>query len=279
MEQESDIGTDDLIFQESIFSPLDLPGKVPIRDINGRTIDDAKREKAIAEIKLDLTSHADMVEGYGRNLLTVLGVQTIQAAMAEIRRRCNNNGEIDGSGIPDFWGIRIGDYINGLDLSAIGAPTGGTAPQAWNETYKNNQIVVSGFNTFKHTGDTEVAKNHILFTFHNIVAKARMNSSNTNAGGYPATEFRTWLEGASGNGSGPFATGLKATLGGNDPLLTIRKVLSNKTDWAWVDCTVWPPTEDEVFGESSWGESNYGEGIKVHFPILSKIFGLQGQAI
>jgi hypothetical protein len=270
MEQEADIGTDNLVFQESIFSPLDLPGKVPIRDMNGRTIDDAKREQAIEETKLDLTSHADMVEGYGRNLLTVLGVQTIPAAMAEIRCRCNNNGEIDGTGIPDFRGIRIGDYIDGLDLSAIGAPTGGVAPQAWNDIYKNNRIVVSGFNTFKGSGDTENTKNHILFTFRNVVARARMNSTNTNAGGYPATEFRTWLEGASGDGSGSFATGLKAALGGNDPLLTIRKLLSNKVDWAWVNCTVWPPTEDEVFGESSWGDSSYGDGIKVHFPIYQK---------
>jgi hypothetical protein len=270
MEQESDIGTDNLVFQESIFSPLDLSGKVLIRDINGRTIDDTKREQAIAETKLDLTSHADMIEGYGRDLLTVLGVQTIPAAMAEIRRRCNNNGEIDGTGIPDFRGIRIGDYIDGLDLSAIGAPTGGTAPQAWNNTYKNNRILVSGFNTFKGTGDTEVTKNHILFTFRNIVAKGRMNSSNTNAGGYPATELRTWLEGASGDGSGPFATGLKAAFGGNDPLLTIRKLLSNKGDWGWVSCTVWLPTEDEVFGESSWGEPTLGDGIKVHFPIYQE---------
>jgi hypothetical protein len=270
MEQEADIGTDDLIFQESIFSPLDLPGKVSIRDMNGRTVDDAKREQAIEETKLDLASHADMVEGHGRNLLTVLGVQTIPAAMAEIRRRCNNNGEIDGTGIPDFRGIRIGDYIDGLDLSAIGAPTGGAAPQAWNDTYKNNRIVVSGFNTFKGYGDMEVTKNHILFTFRNVVARARMNASDNNTGGYPATEFRTWLEGASGDGSGPFATGLKAALGGNNPLLTIRKLLSNKVNWAWANCTVWPPTEDEVFGGSSWGESGYGDGMKVHLPIYQK---------
>jgi hypothetical protein len=49
--------------------------------------------------------------------------------MAEIRRRCNNNGEINNTGIPDFKGIQIGDYIDGLDLSGIAAMPGGNAPQ------------------------------------------------------------------------------------------------------------------------------------------------------
>jgi hypothetical protein len=140
--------------------------------------------------------------------------------MAEIRRRCNNNGEIDNTGIPDFRGIRIGDYIDGLSLDGVSAAPGGTAPQAWNNTYKNNRIVVSGFNTFKGSGDTEVTKNHILFTFRNIICHGYMNSSDTNVGGYPATLVRTWLEGS-------FATGLKAALGGDSSLLTIRKVLCN----------------------------------------------------
>jgi hypothetical protein len=264
------VGTDPLNFQESIFSPLDLPGKAIIRRLDGKTNEDKKRESAILSLRLDLTSHADMVEGMGRNLLNVLGVSTISAAMAEIRRRCNNNGEIDSTGIPDFRGIEIGDYIDGLDLSGIGAPTGGTAPQAWIDDYNNNRIVVSGFNTFKGSGDTEVTKNHILFTFRNIVAKARMNATDTNTGGYPATDFRIWLEGANGDGSGSFAAGLKAVLGGNDPLLTIRKLLSTKGNWAWVNCTVWPPSDDEVFGSATWSESNYGDGVKVQFPIYQK---------
>ena len=78
---------------------------------------------------------ADMVDGSGRNLLDVLGVATIAEAMAEIRRRCNNNGEIDASKIPDFSGIMIGDYIDGIDLSDVPAENGGSAGQAWNDTY------------------------------------------------------------------------------------------------------------------------------------------------
>jgi hypothetical protein len=216
-----------------------------------------------------------MAEGYGRNLFTVLGVQTIPAAIAEIRRRCNNNGEIDSTGIPDFRGIMIGDYIDGLDLSAIGAPGGGEAPQAWNDTYKNNRVIVSGFNTFKGSGDTEVTKNHILFTFRNIVVKAAMNtaindgsvSSEGNKGSYPATELREWLD-------GPFAGGLNAALGGDNPLLTINKLFFKSDYTADVairaDCTVWIPTEYEIFGENMAGTITYRSRENVHFPVYQK---------
>jgi hypothetical protein len=59
-----------------------------------------------------LTAHSDMAET-GRNLLTVLGVQSIQAAMDALSVRCN------GTGTPNFRGLMIGDYIDGIDLSAI----------------------------------------------------------------------------------------------------------------------------------------------------------------
>jgi hypothetical protein len=114
-----------------------------------------------------LGSHADQVDGMGCDLRLVFAIAStdpavyIPAIMAEIRRRCNNNGEIDNTGIPDFTGIMIGDYIDGLDLSGVAAAPGGNAPQAWNDTYKNNRIVVSGFNTYKGAGGTENAKNHI----------------------------------------------------------------------------------------------------------------------
>ncbi|GHV91995.1 hypothetical protein AGMMS50268_24980 [Spirochaetia bacterium] len=270
MEQESDIGADTLVFQESIFSPIDLPGKVLIRDMSGRTIDDAKREQAIIDAKLDLTSHADMVEGRGRNLLEVFGVANIPQAMAEIRRRLNNNGEIDATGIPDFRGIRIGDYIDGIDFSSVAAPPGGSAaPQAWNDTYKNNRIVVSGFNIYKGYGDTENTKNHILFTFRHVIAKGQMKTSNDNAGGYPATVIRAWLEGAAGDGSGALAMALKQQLGG-DYLYTIRLVHSVKGNYSYNSFTLFLPTELEVFGYKTYGDDSNQYNTNVQYPIYQR---------
>jgi hypothetical protein len=271
MEKESVIGTDNLVFHESIFSPYDLPGKVPIRDKNGRTIDDVRRESAIADAMQDMDSHADQIAGMGRNLLEVLGVSTIPEAMAEIRRRCNNNGEINASKIPDFSGIRIGDYIDGLDLSGISAAPGGTAPQVWNEQYKNNRIVVSGFNTYKGAGSTENTKNKILFWFVNVLCKGRINDTDTNTGGYQASKMRVWLEGANGDGTGVFAEKLKIALGGNY-LCTISKYHSKKGSNSSDNYTVWLPTEIELWGRQTYGDELNYYNTNIHFPICQKSY-------
>jgi hypothetical protein len=143
-----------------------------------------------------LGGYANYINGAGRNLLKVLGVSSIAGAMAALRTRCN------GTGIPDFTGLMIGDYLDGIDLSAIPAENGGTAGQAWNDTYKNNRIVISAFNPYKGVGDTEVTKNHIRFDFANVPLRKRMNPTNSNEGGYHASEVRAFLDGANGDGTG-----------------------------------------------------------------------------
>ena len=259
------IGSTGLDFIESRFSIVPIPGKIPMFDRNG-----------ILPGGDDLS---DMVDGVGRDLRLVLGIESddplvyVPLIMAEIRRCCNNNGEIDNTGIPDFSAFRIGDYIDGISLNGIAAPAGGDPTQAWNDTYKNNRIVISGFNTYKNSGDTETARNHVLFTFRNVIARGRMNSTNVNAGGYPASELRVWLEGASGDGSGLLANRLRTALGGNY-LLTIRKPLSNMSAsaprWAWVSCTLFLASEHEVFGCNARGDPVYDDRFHIHFPIYQK---------
>jgi hypothetical protein len=246
---------------------------------------------------------AVMVDGCGRNLFDVFGItagtqaQKMAACMAEIRRRCNNNGEIDGTGIPDFTGIMLGDYMDGLDLSAIPAENSGTAGQAWKDTYKNNRIVVSGFNTYKGTGDTENTKNHILFTFRNVPLRKRMNASETNSGGYAASELRAFLEGTNGNGTGnksgvttaAFMNALKAQLAGGGSenyLYTIRKAHSTKSGEAWNNYTVFLLSELEAFGYPCYGDEGVymaaitspsiaaraGFLTNIHIPIFQKSY-------
>jgi hypothetical protein len=242
-----------------------------------------------------LTSHAGEVDGAGRNLLTVLGVSGIPAVMAEIRRRCNNNGEIDSTGIPDFTGLMIGDYLDGINLSAIPAHGGGTAGQVWNDTYKNNRIVLSGFNTFKGAGDTENSKNHLLFTFRNDPLRHRMNPTNDNTGGYAASELRAWLEGANGDGTGQYAgdgtvpvaaflNALKAQIG--NYIYPIRKYHSIKSNYAVGTYSLWPPSELEVYGTAMYGDegvympaltspvlaARVGVVTPVQFPIFQKSY-------
>jgi hypothetical protein len=157
----------------------------------------------------------------------------------------------------------IGDYLDGLNLSAIHAENEDTVGQAWNAAYKNNRIVLSGFNTYKQTGDTEVTKNHLLFTFRNIPLKKRMNLTTDNTGGYAASEIRAFLEGTNGDGTGDYAgatavttaaflNALKAQIG--DYILPVRRRLSIKpsseNSSAWLTCSLFLASEHEIFGVS-----------------------------
>jgi len=196
----------------------------------------------------------------GRSLLDVFRVSNVADAMEEIRRRCNNGGEIDGSKIPDFRGMRIGDY---LDLATL---DDGTTVYRWHEDYKNLRVVVSGFNFYKHHGDTENTENHVLFTFRNCVTTRQMNSGDTNAGGYPASELRKYLEGV-------FALGLKQALGGGDCLYTIRHVMSNKDGHAWYTDTVFLPSEREVWGWTAFGSPWKDGAVPGQYPVyISTIY-------
>jgi hypothetical protein len=164
----------------------------------------------------------------GRNLLDVLGVTSVADAVEALHQKTNADG------VPDFSGLRIGDC---LDLPSL---NDGSTTYTWNEAYKNLRIVISGFNTYKHMGSTENAKNHIVFTFENCPLTKRMNATNTNTGGYAATEMRTYLEGG-------FLTGLAEALG-HDYLYSVRRYISNKGSYAELNAKIFLPTEVEVYG-------------------------------
>jgi hypothetical protein len=235
-------------------------------------------EEGIAEVSdaVISLSMAEMVDGYGRNLMTVLGKTTIINTIAELKRLSNNSGQIDASGVPKYDALRVGDYIDGIDLSAIPAEDGGTAGQPWNDTYKNNRIMIAGFNTYKGFGDTENTLNHILFVFRHCPMKKRMNPTNDNAGGYQASDLWAFLEGLNGDGTGDkagittakFLSVLRQQLG--DQLYTINKHHSKKGASQWDKYTLWPPTEPEVFGNQSLGDELNKTNTNVQFPIYAK---------
>jgi hypothetical protein len=208
----------------------------------------------------------------GRNLLSVLGVASVPEAMAALHEKCN------GEGTPNFDGLFIGDYIDIPSLIVDGT------------TYANQRILLSGFNHYRNMHEYEAyrnTKNHILFTFDKIVLKRRMNATNTNAGGYPSSELRTFLEGVGGDGQGLFAIGLKEAIG--DYLYTVKKYASVKGAMAWGNYTVFPPTSLEVgapyyYGQSSgnWYPSDENDTVSMQrrFPIFavrefSKKYGTQ----
>jgi hypothetical protein len=102
----------------------------------------------------------------------------------------------------------------------------------------------------------------------------RMNAGNTNSGGYPASEMRAFLEGAAGDGSGPFELGLKTAIG--DYLYTVKRYTSVKNGMAWNDFTVFLPTALEVGTTLYWDSSGVypddeddTESLQKKFPIFS----------
>ncbi len=245
----SQIGSNELNFVESNLLPFARAYTRVVRDADGRIkaaapkeTDDVIRKNEYNE----LSAHGDSCDG--RNLLTVLGVSTVAAAMAELNRRCN------GTGKPDFSGLMIGDYI---DLPQI--TVNGTV-YTFNANYQNLRIVISGFNHYKGCGEND--KNHILWTFRNVVLQHQMNDSDTNVGGYVASVMKTFLDGV-------FALGLGSALGSSKYLYTVSRAISTKGSVTWGSYTVFLPTEVEVFGVPTYGDDQNGWNTNIHFPIYA----------
>ena len=243
------IGTDELNFTESNFSPFAIANKAVIRDKDGRFRAKAPKDSEDVARKQEFdeaTANTGSTEG--RNLLTVLGVTTVAEAMEVLHERCN------GEGVADFSGLMIGDYLDLPSLTVDGTT------YTWNATYQNLRIVISGFNHYIHCGNTENTKNHILWTFKNVVLQRQINSSDTNTGGYNASAMKTYLDGV-------FALGLGSALGSSDYLYTISRAISRKGSTEWVRNTVFLPTEVEVFGVATYGDDQNAWNTNIQYPI------------
>ena len=213
----------------------------------------AQTDSLLETIKSDIHASARVDESKARNLLDVLGIRSVhsddpateseaKACIQEMHRRLDAG---------DTAWYRDCDY---LDLASI---TVGGATYVWNAEYKNTRLMCMGLNVYKHSGDAETTRNHVVMQFRNCVITKRMNATDTNTGGYAASELYSWLNGA-------FKTGLVAALG--NYLYTIRRLLSTKGGWAWADDTVFQPTEYEVWGTGVWSEFGVGGGFQAQWP-------------
>lgn len=195
----------------------------------------------------ELIAHGGSTDG--RNLLKVFGKTTVAEVMAILHKKCN------GEGKADFSGLMIGDY---LDLPSL--TVGGTTYKG-NTAYQNLRIVISGFNHYIYCGYPNVnEKNHILWTFRNVVLQKRINATHTNIGGYKGSELKKYLDEV-------FATGLGNALGSSGYLYTIMRTMSIKGAIDFVTDTVFLPTEGEVFGVSTYGDDQILRITSIQYPI------------
>jgi hypothetical protein len=178
----------------------------------------------------------------GYNLLTVLGVSTVQEAWEMLHERIN------AEGLSNYHNIHLGDY---LDLTA-GLP----APLniAWNASHLNLRIYIVGFNKYK--GVNGNTKNHIVWGFKNCPAQKPF------ATGYPNTYTDTALYQFL---ISDFLSSLVEALGA-DYLYAVNRLVGNGssttvTSGTVISAKVWEPNEAEI------GPHTYGDDPEPQVPL------------
>ena len=227
----------------------DITGIVPVSTLPART---PQKDDSILLADQYKTS-PEGLEGYlspnrpdvGRNLVTVLGAANAAAAFAALRTRADAG---------NFNGLRLGDYIDVSSMTIDGS--------AISNSNQRLRFEIAGFDTYLNVGDTPVTSHHIVMISKNCVLQKAMNSTATNAGGYAASELKAYL-------NDQVKTGLVNAIGITPK--TVRRLLDNKTDWAWLAETVFIPTEVEVFGHQAWSNNKgYSTGSSVQWPLFSE---------
>jgi hypothetical protein len=222
--------------------------------------------------------------------VTLEGTTGVNAAFLEL------SAYIQGGGLssPGDTVIRLGDWIDlegGLSVDAYGTgnDTGAfdiTTNSDINpssppfEGYKGKllRLIVVGINSFhygrgvkdngtptmngENNGQYTIQVNdptlHVVFQFQNIPVLRRMNPTDTNAGGYPASEMRKYLTPVtSDDASGNFLAGLEnagvpeAVLWAPKRYVSARTTYNVAVDPALIEDVLWLPTDREMLGDFS----------------------------
>lgn len=227
----------------------DITGIVPVSTLTART---PQKDDSILIADQYKTS-PEGLEGYlspnrpdvGRNLVTVLGVANAVAAFAALRTRADAG---------NFNGLRLGDYIDVSSMTIDGSEIANS-----NERLR---FEIAGFDTYLNVGDAPISSHHIVMISKNCVFQKAMNSTDTNDGGYAASELCAYL-------NNQVKTALVNVIGITPK--TVHRLIDNKTDWAWLAETVFIPTEVEVFGHQAWSNNKgYSTGSSVQWTLFSE---------
>jgi hypothetical protein len=194
------------------------------------------------------------------DLAEVFGTKSVTATFNAVHtflQTCNSGS---AAGRRERIGARImlGDWIDLPHLTVQGDAGGGainTDNIDLKEKGKLLRLIVVGIDSFSATNKDAPA--HVVFQFQNIPGTHRMNPSDTNDGGYKASEMRQYL-------TDNFLRGLLAAGVPQSVLYAPIRYIANGgqratgadalADWLWL------PTEREAFenGTSYYNGSQYG---------------------
>ncbi|GHV22549.1 hypothetical protein FACS189494_09530 [Spirochaetia bacterium] len=171
--------------------------------------------------------------------------------------------------------ITLGDYIDLASLTVAQYYTGTMAdwphPESNGEITRNTnppmsnnstllRLIVVGINTYSGINGNGNAP-HIVFQFQNLPGFHRMNPTDTNVGGYAASEMRKYLVPVSGvGGTGNFLTGLINAGVPEDFLWAPSRRVWNGSGSevaGTIEDTIFLPTAWEMFGENRSSHSTY----------------------
>ena len=159
---------------------------------------------------------------------------------------------------------------------------------------------IAGINTYTGYADQQVG-NHIdfickeLWNDLHVMNKVTFNNGNANSPSpFLASDLNYWLNSKSGNvpnstSDAAVTTEVDYTSGGilhympdmvKNQIITKRiflpsrytagSVLTSDNSWAWQSTDkLWIPSEVEVYGAPCWGDSGYGAGGFVQYPIFA----------
>jgi hypothetical protein len=150
--------------------------------------------------------------------------------------------------------IALGDYVDlpSLSVAAYGG-SDGSGGGAFSNTKARVQVV--GVNSYTKNGNTG---KHLVFQFKDLMVNRRMNATDTNAGGYAASEMRKYLTTVSGdNNSGKFLAGLLAAGVPQAALWAPSRVISGA---AAIADMVYLPSYWEIQKTDAWGDSSVVNG-------------------
>ena len=167
----------------------------------------------------------------GRNLVEVFGVSTAVQAFAKLKEK---------SDAGNFEGLGIGDYINIPSVVIDGNTI------TYNSTYENLRAEIVAFDQYYRNGPADTTDHHIIMQMKNSPLIHRMNANSTNAGGYIASELKTYL-------SNTVTGAIEDAIGIS--LKTIQRILSTHGSWDWLSEKCFLPSEVECIGTKAWSDN------------------------